>query len=110
MPRQKLNEAAIAGDFDEFVSFAQANAATVAARDGTDALTSLRQHHSQEKTVQNDLYNFEIRCITLTSQLADVFRSHMTQGCLFHLAYSSWPPCQGANLCLQPSRAYSTNS
>ena len=49
MPRPKLTPAAIAGILDEFVTFAQANAATLAARDGTDALTSLRQHHSKEE-------------------------------------------------------------
>ena len=45
----KLTPAAIAGILDEFVTFAQANAATLAARDGTDALSSLRQLHSKEE-------------------------------------------------------------
>ena len=42
----KLTPAAMAGILDEFVALAQANAATLAARDGTDALSSLCQHHS----------------------------------------------------------------
>ena len=48
MPRHKLTSAGIAGILDELVTFAQANAATLAARDGTDAFSSLRQHQSKE--------------------------------------------------------------
>ena len=48
MPSQ-LTSAGIAGVLDELVTFAQANAATLAARGGTDAFSSLRQHHSKEE-------------------------------------------------------------
>ena len=49
MPRHKLTSAGIAGILDECVTFAQANAATLAARDGTAAFSSLRQHHSNDE-------------------------------------------------------------
>ena len=49
MPGQSLSPADIAGILDEFVTFAQENASTLVARGGTDAVTSLRQHHSKEE-------------------------------------------------------------
>ena len=45
----KLTPEAITGTLDELVVFAETNAATLAARGGTDMLSSLRQHHSKEE-------------------------------------------------------------
>ena len=45
----KLTPEAIAGTLDELVVFAETNAATLAARGGTDMLSSLRKHHSKEE-------------------------------------------------------------
>ena len=45
----KLTPEAIAGTLDELVVFAETNAATLAARRGTDMLSSLRQLHSKEE-------------------------------------------------------------
>ena len=45
----KLTPEAIAGTLDELVVFAETNAATLAARRGTDMLSSLRKHHSNEE-------------------------------------------------------------
>ena len=71
----KLTPAAIAGILDEFVTFAQANAATLAARDGTDAFTSLHQHRSkEEQRFYMFLYKHESRFTEAhRRRLADAF-------------------------------------
>ena len=75
----KLTPAYIAGILEEFVTFVQANAATLAARDGTDVLSSLCQSDKEERRFYKFLRQHQARFTEAhRRRLADAF-AHVEQ-------------------------------